>query len=216
MSSINYPEGVMAGSRKGADDEYSPVIDEDEEFLFGDDDDEDEAWRLRPEWLHPGCRNVCFALEVGTCCKYPDNPLVRVAVDLAESVDALIGRLDGDCAETGTELARALRLIPGLLAQVHAILPRLNKSALTQLLCPVGRLASALHQVCGGCPWGCGDPAVPDRRAEFVPLIELVGECSAAVKTRLGWRSRAARGSRPDPGSHPGRGSQPGRDAATR
>jgi hypothetical protein len=201
-------------SGKGADEEYSPVIDEDEEFLFADDEDEEEAWWLRPEWLHPGCRNVCFALEVGTCCKYPDNPLVRVAVDLAESVDVLIGRLDGDCAETGTELARTLWLIPGLLAQVHAILPRLNKSALTQLLCPVGRLASALHQVCGGgCPWGCGDPAVPDRRAEFVPLTELVGECSAAVRTRLGWRTRAPGGSRADRGSRPGRDSHPGWDS---
>ena len=60
---------------------------------FGDtgtDDIEDEiAWLLRPQWLHPDCRNACAALELGTCCKYPDNPLVRVAVDLAESVDRI-------------------------------------------------------------------------------------------------------------------------------
>ena len=66
---------------------------------FGDtgtddiDDIEDEiAWLLRPQWLHPDCRNACAALELGTCCKYPDNPLVRVAVDLAESVDRTLGR----------------------------------------------------------------------------------------------------------------------------
>jgi hypothetical protein len=61
----------------------------DDEFGDEDTDDiEDEiAWLLRPQWLHPDCRNACAALELGTCCKYPDNPLVRVAVDLAESVD---------------------------------------------------------------------------------------------------------------------------------
>lgn len=164
------------------------------------DGEEAEAavWRLRPEWLHPDCRNVRSALELGTCCKYPDNPLVRVAVDLAESVDALAGRLGGDCPGTGAELARTLRLIPGLLAQIHAISPRLSSSALTQLLCPVGRLAGVLSQVCGGgCPWACGSPAMPDRRAEFAPLIELTAECSAVVRTGLGRQAYPGRGSRP-------------------
>src|SRR5271169_5758241 len=84
---------------------------------FGDsgaDDIEDElAWLLRPPWLHPDCRNACAALELGTCCKYPDNPLVRVAVDLAESVDRTLGRFGavdadggGDCAGPAAELAR--------------------------------------------------------------------------------------------------------------
>jgi hypothetical protein len=188
----------MTASRKRADEDYIPVYEEDEE---------EAAWRLRPEWLHPDCRNVCSALQLGTCCKYPDNPLVRVAVDLAESVDALLGRLGADCAGTGAELARTLRLIPGLLAQIHAILPRLNRSALAQLLCPVGRLASALDQVCGGgCPWACAEPAVPDRRVEFTPLIELTAECSAGVRSALGWQSRPSRGSHPAHGAGPGNG----------
>lgn len=209
----------MTESRKRADEDYGPASAEDEEFLFDDDDDyeddgdgyeeDDEealAWRLRPEWLHPECRNTCSALELGTCCKYPDNPLIRVAVDLAESVDALLGRLDGDCGGTEPALGRTLMLIPGLLAQIHAILPRLNRTAIAQLLCPVGRLASALEQVCGGgCPWACSEPTVPDRRAEFAPLIELVMDCSVAVRTALGRQLRPGR----DSGSYygPGRGS---------
>jgi len=189
----------------GFDDRFDD--DDEEMYLFGgDEDDEDEeAWQLRPEWLHPDCRNVCSALELGTCCKYPDNPLVGVAADLAGALDALLGRLGGDCAETAGELARMLKLVPGLLAQIHAILPRLNKTAVAQLLCPVGRLAGALDQVCdGGCPWACGDPLIPDRRAEFEPMIELVAECSVAVRTVLSQRTRRRRGYIPGDGFTPG------------
>jgi len=165
---------------------------------FGDedtDDIEDEiAWLLRPRWLHPDCRNACVALELGTCCKYPDNPLVRVAVDLAESVDRTLGRFDavgaggasGDCAGPAAELARLFSAVPGLLAQVHAILPRLNPTAVAQLLCPVGRLASALDQACAyGCPWACRDAAVPDRRAGLEPLRPLLAESAHAIRAAL-------------------------------
>ena len=165
---------------------------------FGDedtDDIEDEiAWLLRPRWLHPDCRNACVALELGTCCKYPDNPLVRVAVDLAESVDRALGRFgavgasgaSGDCAGPAAELARLFSAVPGLLAQVHAILPRLNATAIAQLLCPVGRLASALDQACAyGCPWACRDAAVPDRRAGLEPLRPLLAESAHAIRAAL-------------------------------
>jgi hypothetical protein len=164
--------------------------DEDEEDT---DDIEDEIARLlRPRWLHPDCPNVCTALELGTCCKYPDNPLVRVAVELADSVDRTRGRLGGgDCAGPAAELSRLFTYVPGLLAQVHAILPRLNGTAVAQLLCPVDRLASALDQACAhGCPWACHDPGVPGRRAEFEPLLPLLGDCSNAIRAALGWRHR--------------------------
>jgi hypothetical protein len=168
---------------------------------FGDtgtddiDDIEDEiAWLLRPQWLHPDCRNACAALELGTCCKYPDNPLVRVAVDLAESVDRTLGRFGpgdgaGDCAGPAAELARLFSAVPGLLAQVHAILPRLNATAIAQLLCPVGRLAGALDQACAyGCPWACRDRGVPDRRgrrAGLEPLRPLLAESAHALRAAL-------------------------------
>ena len=165
---------------------------------FGDedtDDIEDEiAWLLRPQWLHPDCRNACAALELGTCCKYPDNPLVRVAVDLAESVDRTLrgfgavgaSGASGDCAGPAAELARLFSAVPGLLAQVHAILPRLNPTAVAQLLCPVGRLASALDQACVyGCPWACRDAAVPDRRAGLEPLRPLLAESAHAIRAAL-------------------------------
>jgi hypothetical protein len=156
------------------------------------DDIEDEiAWLLRPQWLHPDCRNACAALELGTCCKYPDNPLVRVAVDLAESVDRTLGRFGavGDCAGPAAELARLFSAVPGLLAQVHAILPRLNATAIAQLLCPVGRLAGALDQACAyGCPWACRDRGVPDRRgrrAGLEPLRPLLAESAHAIRAAL-------------------------------
>jgi hypothetical protein len=178
----------------GLDDEDEDGYDKDEADRY---DIQDEiAWLLRPGWLHPDCSNVCTALELGTCCKYPDNPLVRVAVELADSVDRTLGRFasggdGGDCAGTAAELGRLLKAVPGLLAQVHAILPRLNATAVAQLLCPVGRLAEAVDQACAhGCPWACDDPGVPRRRGEFEPLVSLLGDCSNAVRAALGWPRR--------------------------
>lgn len=160
---------------------------EDEDWLA----EEDEDWLPRPEWLHPDCRSVCAALDLGACCKYPDNPVVRVAVDLADFADRVVSRLgetgrEAGCAECGAELARCFRKIPGLLAQIHAVLPRLSQTARAQLLCPVGTLASALDQACGGgCPWGCGHPGTSDRRDDFRPIIELVAESSTAIRTAV-------------------------------
>jgi hypothetical protein len=121
--------------------------DDDDEFYFDEDEDEDEDedWRLRPEWLHPDCVNTCTALELGTCCKYPVTPLVRRAADLADSA----GRVSRE---------RLLAAVPGLLAQVHAVLPGLDKTAVAQLTCPVGRLALA---------------AEFGPRAESEPLLSL-------------------------------------------
>lgn len=196
----------MTAARTRSGDDYCYDWEQEEEFLF-DEDEAGRAWELRPEWLHPDCRSVCFALDFGACCKYPDNPLVRVAVDLAESVDAVLARLDGDCADGGADLARTLRLISGLLAQIHAIVPRLSRRSLAQLLCPVGRLAAAVDRVClGGCPWACTCPEVPDRRAELVPLLQLLAECSATLRTALGRRARPGHAVRPASSSGPGSG----------
>lgn len=162
-------------------------FDEDQD-LFGKEEDQDDRWP-RPEWLPPDCLNACFALEVGTCCKNPDNPLVGCAVDLADLVDLALRRVGNTgCDGPAAELRYRLKLIPGLLAQVSAILPRLNPTAVAQLLCPVGRLASAIDQVCGyGCPWACGDPDVPDRRREFTDFGPLLADCLSALRDRLGW-----------------------------
>jgi hypothetical protein len=161
----------------------------DDEYFF-DPGDHEEDQRPRPEWLPPDCLNVGFALEVATCCKKPDNPLVGCAVDLADLVDLALGRLVGaDCEPPAAELAYRLKLIPGLLAQIHAIAPRLNPTALAQLICPVGRLANAVDQACAyGCPWACGDPDIPDRRSEFGQLGPLLSDCLTALRDRLGWQ----------------------------
>jgi hypothetical protein len=169
------------------DESDEDEFDQDEFYL---DDDEDDEWP-RPEWLHPDCVNPCLALDLGTCCKNSANPVARRAVELANAVDRMLGRPDnGECVRDAAELARLLESVPALLAQVHAVLPGLDATAVAQLLCPVGRLTAAVDQVClAGCPWACGDTDVPDRRAEFEPLRSLLGECSAALWARVGGES---------------------------
>jgi hypothetical protein len=160
----------------------------DDEYFPGADDGEEDQWP-RPQWLPASCRNVGFALEVATCCKNPDNPLVGCAVDLADLVDLALDRLVGsDCESPAAELAYRFKLIPGLLAQIHAILPRLNPTSLAQLICPIGRLANAVEQACvHGCPWACDVCGVPDRRAEFSQLGPLLSDCLGGLRDRLGW-----------------------------
>jgi hypothetical protein len=169
----------------GFDEEDDEEDDEQEEEE--EEEEEDDEW-ARPEWLHPDCVNPCLALDLGTCCKDPANPVVRRAVELADAVDRMLGRPDnGECVRDAATLARLLESIPALLAQVHAVLPGGNATAVARLLCPVGRLTAALDQVClAGCPWACGDPDVPDRRAEFEPLRSLLADCSAALRARVG------------------------------
>ena len=160
----------------------------DDEYFLDEDGDEEEDWP-RPAWLHPDCLNACFALEVGTCCKNPDNRLVGVAVDLADLVDLSLRRLGNvECEGPDAELAYRLKLIPGLLAQIHAILPRLNPTAVAQLLCPVGRLANAVDRVrTYSCPCACEDADMPKPRPEYAHLAPLLSDCLVALRGRLGW-----------------------------
>ena len=149
------------------DDEGADEGDEDEGVFYFDDEEDD--WHLRPDWLHADCVDPCAALDLGTCCKYPVSPLVRRALELADSADRALGQ-----AGPGTgDLTRLLRSVPGLLAQVHAVLPSLDRTSAAQLTCPVGRLASSL---------GSG---VPLQRAESEALRPLVEACSDALWTAL-------------------------------
>ena len=169
-------------------------LNDDDEFCF--DEDEDAWWRLRPAWLHADCVDPCTALELGTCCKYPADPLVSRAIALADSVNRALGELGrgSSCAPVAGELARLLTSVPGLLAQIHAVLPGMNGTSTAQLTCPVGRLDGVFDLVClHGCPWMCGDPEVPDRRAEFESLRPLLKACSHALWAAL--RSGPRRGS---------------------
>ena len=160
----------------------------DDEYFLDDDGDEGDDGP-RPGWLHPDCLDVGFALDMGTCCKAPDNRLVGVAVDLADLVDLSLRRLENvECTGPDAELAYRLKLIPGLLAQIHAILPRLNPTALAQLLCPVGRLANAIDRVCTySCPCACEDADMPKPRPEYAHLAPLLSDCLVALRGRLGW-----------------------------
>ncbi len=150
---------MRAAGELGDDDEPDDdeLYDDEPDDEFYDDEDEDDDWRLRPEWLHPDCVNTCTALELRTCCKYPVSPLVRRAVELA------------DCADRISR-ERLLTLVPGLLAQVHAVLPGIDRTAAAQLTCPVGRLAEA---------------AEFGPRAEFEPLLPLLEACAHALWAAL-------------------------------
>ena len=107
--------------------------DEDEDVFYFYDEEDD--WRLRPEWLHADCVDPCTALDLGTCCKYPVSPLVRRALELADSADRILR----EAGPGAGDLTRLLRSVPGLLAQVHAVLPSLDRTSAAQLTCPVGR-----------------------------------------------------------------------------
>jgi len=148
----------------------------DDEFYFDDDDDdddddEDDDWRLRPEWLHADCVDPCQALDLGTCCKYPVSPLVRRAGELADSAARTLDSRDRDSASSARDLARLLRSLPRLLAQIHAVLPGLDRTCAAQLTCPVGRLAGAVGQACQD----------GTARADAEPLRPLLEACSDAL-----------------------------------
>jgi hypothetical protein len=165
-----------AGELADADLTDDEPGDDDDEDVFYFDDGEDD-WRLRPEWLHADCVDPCAALDLGTCCKYPVSPLVRRALELADSVGRVLGEAGpgaGSGAGPGTgDLTRLLRSVPGLLAQVHAVLPGLDRTSAAQLTCPVGRLASSLG------------PGARRHGVESEALRPLVEACSDALWAAL-------------------------------
>jgi len=137
--------------------------------------------------------NPCTPLDLGMCCTHPARPLVHRAMEVADSVDrALRGSGRGGCGELAAELSRLVRPVPGLLAQIHAVLPGAGKATAAQLLCPVGRLAGALDQLCAdACQSGCAtNPVLPGQRPEFAAIRPLLADCSAALRTALGGRPR--------------------------
>jgi hypothetical protein len=160
------------------DDGNDIVEDADYDYLDGGDDEDD-----------------CIARCLETCCRLSAEPLVRCAVNVADSVDRTMCRAgDGPCAAVAAELTRLLAVVSGLLAQVHAVVSGIGRTNALRLLCPLGRLSAALNQFrLRGCPRTCGHAAgVPDRRAELEPLGGLLQECAAAIQTAVGF-SRAPR-----------------------
>lgn len=173
----------MAARRKTIDDDFR---DEDEDAARGNDAD-DPGQRLWPDWPGADCADPCTALNLGRCCKYPADPLIRRAAEVADAVHRTLSRAgQGECALMAAQTSRLLLSVYGLLAQMHAVLPNVSRATAAQLLCPVGRLAGAVDAIrAQGCPWACGDPAVPDRRPDFAPLGVLLEECSAALRAIL-------------------------------
>jgi hypothetical protein len=178
--------------------------DDDDDELFPDDDDDyfdddlDGYRALRPEWMHPECADPCAALELGTCCKYPAGTLVRRALDLAEAVDRVLNAFDGsdsECAQTARELAVLFDSVPGLVAEIRAVLPGADKTVAAQLLCPIGRLNLVSLELAGrsGCPWACDDHGAPDRRPVLAPLASLLEVCDEALWAAILPRPRRRR-----------------------
>jgi hypothetical protein len=138
--------------------------------------------------------NPCTALDLQMCCTYPAQPIVQRAMEVADTVDqAVRGSGRDECAPLAAELASLIRPVPGLLAQIHAVLPTAGKATAAQLLCPVGRLAGALDQLCtDDCRSACADPVHPGQRPEFAAIRPLLADCSAALRTALGGRPQQA------------------------
>jgi hypothetical protein len=148
--------------------------DEDYDYLADEDDEDDD----------------CVALGLQTCCRLSAEPLVRCAVNVADSADRTVCRAsEGQCAAVAAELPRLLAVVSGLLAQVHAVVPGMGRTDAVRLCCPLGRLSAALSQFRAlGCPWACGHPdGAPDRRAELEPLGGLLKECAAAIAAAVGF-----------------------------
>jgi hypothetical protein len=99
--------------------------------------------------------------------------------------------------------AAALRLLPGLLARIRAIVPRLGRGVLEQMACPVSRLAAALKRACDGPPprWR---PAASRQGAGSRAAGQADAECAAVVRTALAGRDHSGRG--PVPGRRNGAG----------
>jgi len=158
------------------DEDGDFLDDEDYEYLADDEDDDD-----------------CVARGLETCCRLSAEPLVRCAVNVADSVDRTVCRADeGQCAAAAAELTRLLAVVSGLLAQVHAVVPGISRTDAVRLLCPLGRLSVAMNQFrAHGCPWACGHPeGVPDRLAELEPLGGLLQECAAVIQAAVGFSRR--------------------------
>ncbi len=156
--------GALGDGEFDDDGEFDNDDEEDEEDEdWFDDEEEEDDWRLRPQWLHPDCVDPCNALDLGTCCKYPANRLVHRAVELAD----FAGR------GAAGDPARLLTSVPALLAQIHAVLPGMDRTSAAQLTCPVGRLADAL---------GVNAPV---RLADYEPLRPLLAACSDALWAAL-------------------------------
>ncbi len=167
-------------------------FDDDDEAFLDDDDYYDDQYgdRMpRPEWMHPECADPCAAMDHGTCCKYPADALVRRAIDQAEAVERALcafdagERGDGECARTAGDLARLFDSVPGLVAEIRAALPAMDRTVAAQLLCPVGRLLLLSLELAGrnGCPWACGEHGAADRRPLLAPLIPLLEGCDEAL-----------------------------------
>jgi hypothetical protein len=172
-------------------------------------DDENDCWLPRPAWMHSDCVDRRFAVQNGTCCKYPADDLVLRALDLADAVDETLTAFDvstgSDCQQAAGGLDRLLKLVPGLIADIRLATADDDQEnddqeeVVTQLLCPVGRLNLLVLELSlrSGCPWACTDHGAPDRRAGLAPMVLVVDECQDALFEILTPRPRQRRGVSP-------------------
>jgi len=208
ISSIN-PREIVMTTRHGAGlDSLGGPANSHQQVLtdVGLDDDDcyyvdwQGAWWPCPAWMHPECVDTRFAVENGTCCKYPADDLVLRALDLANAVDGTLTAFDvhtsGDCQQAAGELARLLKSVPTLIAEIRPAMTDDNGEVVAQLLCPVGRLNLLVLELSlrSGCPWACSDHGASDRRAELAPMVPVLDECQDALFAVLAPKPRQRRG----------------------
>lgn len=111
-----------------------------------DDDDECDCDYCSPQWLHPQCVHPCLAIDLGTCCMYPESELVREVTDAARTAAAIGDEImtGEDPEDAAARLEEALVPVPGLLDRIMAVLPGLHPVEAYQFICPVERMLGAI------------------------------------------------------------------------
>lgn len=158
-----------------------------------------DQWLQWPPWLSDRCEDRYSALDAGECCRDSGNPVIRLALSVADRGQDMLAALHGghrECAATAAGLAPLVDAAPRLVAAIGAALPgpaRGDRALTVQLGCALDRLGLLAGRLAAGrrCPWRCGRHGRPDLGAALAPLRAQIDECSGAI-----WDALHPRGSR--------------------
>jgi hypothetical protein len=154
-----------------------------------------DQWIQWPEWLNPRCDDRYSALDAGRCCRDSGNTVVRLALNLADMAQDMLGAFDrGDrqCAAAVAELAPLVDAAPQSVAAIRAALAGADRVLAVQLGCALDRISLVTGRLAvrRRCPWRCARHGHPDRGADLAALRQQIGECSGAIWDALHPRLR--------------------------
>lgn len=138
-----------------------------------------DQWIQWPDWLNPGCQDRYSALDAGRCCRDSGSTAIRVALNLADLAQEVLGRADAGRARTAADLAPLAGLAPQVVAAIRGALAGADRPLTVQLDCALRRVSLFTGRL--------------DRGPELAPLREQIRECSDAIWDALHPRDRAER-----------------------